>query len=142
MILKNNSISSGSEIKIQITKGCITDIFVNGKNIDEISGTRMGFDKDIIIYSNLGEIKSIEIEDIGFQEESKELSRIFGELNNETESNDNKIIQKFKFNHLSDFSLLFSIFSLIVSLLVFGFNFFDCYRRWLIWKSQNKKIED
>ena len=129
MILKNNSISSGSEIKIQITKGCITDIFVNGKNIDEISGTRMGFDKDIIIYSNLGEIKSIEIEDIGFQEESKELSRIFGELNNETESNDNKIIQKFKFNHLSDFSLLFSIFSLIVSLLVFGFNFFDCYRR-------------
>ena len=129
MILKNNSISSGSEIKIQITKGCITDIFVNGKNIDEISGTRMGFDKDIIIYSNLGEIKSIEIEDIGFQEESKELSRIFGELNNETESNDNKIIQKFKFNHLSDFSLLFSIFSLIVSLLVFGVNFYDCYRR-------------
>lgn len=120
MILKNNSISSGSEIKIQINNGCITNIFVNGKNIDEISGTKIGFDRDIIIYSNLGEIKSIEIEDIGFQEEeSKELSRIFGELNNEIESNDNKIIQKFKFNQLSDFSLLFSIFSLIVSLLVY-----------------------
>lgn len=130
MILKNNSISSGSEIKIQINNGCITNIFVNGKNIDEISGTKIGFDRDIIIYSNLGEIKSIEIEDIGFQEEElKELSRIFGELNNEIESNDNKIIQKFKFNQLSDFSLLFSIFSLIVSLMVLGFNFFGCYRR-------------
>lgn len=109
MIIKNNSISSGSRVTLELFNGKISDILINDISINYSSNTKnFRKEQEILFVDNLDNIKTIEIKSFNI-----DFEKIYN-AKKEREKEPPEIRSKY-INYLSNLSLLISVVSLILA---------------------------